>query len=296
MVKSRKDKNSSGGEPSSSGALKLPLDVQTTPNNTSRASTSSASTASADSSDFKMPIATLNFKYTYQGQPQESLKDFLAFYEAQFTQQHLPSHLWPLAIASYLEGEAATWCEENWGMPGPWDDFRNELIQHFTSTKRLQQFETHFLYDRQGPNETYNSFALQKKRLGQALGFTDERIANTIALLVREPYYTKWHEEDYGLEEIMRRCKAADTYRPAPETPSTSRPSTSTSAPAMAAPPSRQPTPPQRGPPRSSPPPSSGNRNLPECEYCPQRHYHRDCDVLNKFKRDCTQKRRRSEN
>ncbi|XP_039291201.1 activity-regulated cytoskeleton-associated protein-like [Nilaparvata lugens] len=155
---------------------------------------------------------------------------------------HIPSYTWVLLLKAQLQDDAAAWWRDYGEFVTTWEQFRD----------RLQPVER---------------FIRQKLQLQQRLGTNlaeDEVIAlligqlsSKLRTLVRAAHPTNYEELIMITNDLETDLNSQPKYKPPQPT-----------APAW--------------PPHREPPPRFNYNQLPQCHYCPAKHFHRDCPELAK--------------
>lgn len=180
---------------------------------------------------------------------------------------HIPSYTWVMLLKAQLQDDAAAWWRDYGEFVTTWEQFRDRLQARFSGAHKIAAAHTEFYGTTHKPNQPVERFIRQKLQLQQRLGTNlaeDEVIAlligqlsSELRTLVRAARPTNYEELIMIANDLETDLNSRPKYKPP------------------------QPTAPA-GPPHREPPPRFNYNQLPQCHYCPAKHFHRDCPELAK--------------
>lgn len=200
---------------------------------------------------------------TFSGDPLEDPEQFLAELEATFPTDISADQKQKLAAAQkQLRGAVATWWEPYADFQPTYEGFTKLFLEQYGGIERTMQISAQYYGQQQSNNETALDFLRLKVRQAARLKVSPaDHLPMYLQMLLPKVRLAIRYPPPTTVLELLQRAETAerDLLEAAPK-----RSQVKPAEPAREAGPSSRPT-----------------NQLPRCQFCPERHFHRHCPVLN---------------
>lgn len=188
-------------------------------------------------------------------------------------------------IADLLGGEAATWFQHISEQVDSYDCFRRLFLERYCTDEREDTLHALLYGEEQKQQERAVPFILRKERLYRRLrlNWEDKRTVSLITRQLTPDYRIMLGPHPLAsVEELRRACAEIDEYIHGKFTEQRNESKKSFNKPFVRRnlPDTSQPKRPARPIATAAPAPGNSHTGPPSCQYCPERHWHRDCPVL----------------